>query len=182
MKTDARVRYTKKVLRESLFQCLKKKGSLKAVTVKEVCELADLNRPTFYRHYKDCFDLVEQLENEEIQEFREIFENGEDTFSRNFAVGIVDLLNKYDDLIEAYADGSIDGNLKEKMVQAAYELCIGSWKEHLPKGKEQEIEMLFSAASASFFQLVITERGKRPVEETLAFMYKFLRSGLQQFL
>ena len=182
MKTDARVRYTKKVLRESFFECLKKKGSIKDVTVKEVCELAELNRATFYRHYKDCFDLVEQLEDEEIREFRSILESIGDAFNRDFAVAIINLINKYDDLIEAYSSGNIDGNLKEKMVRVAHELCIESWKEHMPKGKEQEIEMLFSAASASFFQLVITEHGKRPIEEALAFMYKFVGAGVRLYL
>ena len=181
MRTDARVRYTRKVLRESLFRCLKNKESLKNVTVKEVCEQAELNRATFYKHYKDCFDLVEQLENDAVRELKGIFLNFGDTFTREFAEAVIGFLNRYDDLIAAYSSGSIQGGLKEKMVQASHEIRIDSWREHLPRGREDEIEMLFSAASASFFQLVITERGKRSMEETLAFMYKLVGTCIRQY-
>ena len=34
------------------------------ITVRELTEMADLNRGTFYLHYKDVFDLLEQTETE----------------------------------------------------------------------------------------------------------------------
>ena len=43
MKTDARVRYTKMRIREAFLQCLRKKPVNK-VTVKELCQLAEINR------------------------------------------------------------------------------------------------------------------------------------------
>ena len=181
MKTDIRVRYTKSIIRESFFACLNKKGALKDVTVTEVCELAEINRTTFYKYYKDCFDLVEQIESELTQEFRCVFTNTGNAFSRDFAEAIVNLLNKYDKLIESYADRSIEGGLIEKLVSISHELCIDIWKEHLPKGKEKEIEMLFSMASSTFFQLVISEHGKYSNEEVLRFMYKLLGNVTEQY-
>ena len=55
-KTDARIRYTQRVLKESFLTLLKQKPVNK-ITVKEVCEMAELNRATFYAHYSDCFAL-----------------------------------------------------------------------------------------------------------------------------
>ena len=49
-KTDARIRYTQRILKESLLALLKQKP-INKITVKEVCELAELNRATFYAHY-----------------------------------------------------------------------------------------------------------------------------------
>ena len=69
-KTDARVRYTQKVLKDSLLQLLEKKPVNK-ITVKEVCELAELNRATFYAHYTDGFALLESIENEMLDGFEE---------------------------------------------------------------------------------------------------------------
>ena len=46
------------VLKQSLLKLLKEKPVNK-ITVKEVCELAQLNRATFYAHYSDCFALLE---------------------------------------------------------------------------------------------------------------------------
>ena len=59
-KSDARVRYTQRVLKESFLSLLRKKP-INKITVKEVCELAELNRATFYSHYSDCFDLMEKI-------------------------------------------------------------------------------------------------------------------------
>ncbi|WP_246187699.1 TetR/AcrR family transcriptional regulator [Ornithinibacillus caprae] len=39
-----------------------------AITVKELCKLADINRSTFYTHYSDQFDLLEQIEDELIED------------------------------------------------------------------------------------------------------------------
>ena len=69
-KSDARVRYTKRVLEKSLLALLKEKP-INKITVKEVCELAELNRATFYTHYSDCFALLEKIEKELIGAFEE---------------------------------------------------------------------------------------------------------------
>ena len=59
-KTDARIRYTQRILKESFLILLKQKPVNK-ITVKEVCEMAELNRATFYAHYSDCFALLESI-------------------------------------------------------------------------------------------------------------------------
>ncbi len=69
MKTDIRTKYTKKVIRECFFDLLKE-NPLNRITVKAICEKADINRTTFYRYYKDPFDLMEQIENEMLDAFR----------------------------------------------------------------------------------------------------------------
>ena len=68
---DRRVMRTKTLLIHSLSTLMKQKN-IKDITVKELCELADINRGTFYLHYKDIYDLVEQIENELFQEFESI--------------------------------------------------------------------------------------------------------------
>ena len=72
-KTDARVRYTQRVLKESFLTLLHEKP-VNRITVKEVCELAELNRATFYSHYSDCFALLESIEQELIDAFRQSLE------------------------------------------------------------------------------------------------------------
>ncbi|MFA7674359.1 MAG: TetR family transcriptional regulator, partial [Clostridia bacterium] len=47
---DRRVRYTKMVLKESFINLLSKKG-ISNITIKQICEDADINRATFYTHY-----------------------------------------------------------------------------------------------------------------------------------
>lgn len=60
---DRRNKYTQTVIKEALFTLLENK-SLSQITVKELCQIADINRTTFYRNYTDIYDLYEKLEKE----------------------------------------------------------------------------------------------------------------------
>ncbi len=64
---DRRVKYTKMVIKNSLVKFLKEKPISK-ITVKEICEDADINRATFYAHYTDQYDLLQRIENEIIDD------------------------------------------------------------------------------------------------------------------
>lgn len=64
---DRRKKYTRMVLKESLLNILQEK-ELFTITVKEICELADINRSTFYDHYADQFALLSEIEDELIED------------------------------------------------------------------------------------------------------------------
>lgn len=60
-KVDRRVKYTKMVLEDSFIKLLEKKDITK-ISIKEICENADINRATFYAHYSDQNDLLRKIE------------------------------------------------------------------------------------------------------------------------
>lgn len=62
-KEDRRVRRTKKLLTQALTRLLQQK-QVSEITVKELTDLADMNRGTFYLYYKDIFDMIEKIEDE----------------------------------------------------------------------------------------------------------------------
>lgn len=62
-KIDRRVKYTRMVLKESFINLLEKKD-ISQITIKEICEDADINRATFYAHYSDQYDLLRKIEDE----------------------------------------------------------------------------------------------------------------------
>ena len=70
---DRRIRKTKAQLRQGLAKLLKEK-SIKEITVKELVEEVDINRSTFYLHYTDIYDLLEQTENDLKNEILEIIQ------------------------------------------------------------------------------------------------------------
>ena len=72
-KTDRRVRRTKRLLLESLTSLMKEKP-IKDISVKELTDLADINRGTFYLHYRDIYDMLEQLEDEWFADFNELLD------------------------------------------------------------------------------------------------------------
>ncbi len=67
---DRRVKRTKRVLRECLFELLET-NTIDEISVKELTEKADVNRSTFYFYYKDIADMVMQIQNEIFEVFYE---------------------------------------------------------------------------------------------------------------
>ena len=74
--TDNRsVRNTKRRLREGLLRLLEEKP-INEISVKELTELVDVNRGTFYFHYQDIYDLLRDMETEFFDQFdRTLSEN-----------------------------------------------------------------------------------------------------------
>ncbi|WP_337444128.1 hypothetical protein [Bacillus coahuilensis] len=60
-KMDRRKQYTRMVLKDSLMKLLQTK-TLASITIKEICELADINRSTFYAHYANQYELLTSIE------------------------------------------------------------------------------------------------------------------------
>ena len=71
--TDRRVRRTKNLLLNGLLRLMQQKH-VKDITVRELSDLVDINRGTFYLYYHDIFDMLEQVENELIESFNMIIE------------------------------------------------------------------------------------------------------------
>ncbi len=61
MAEDRRVRKTRKAIRD-VFCELTKEKKLNEITIKELCALADINKSTFYLHYKDIYDLADSIQ------------------------------------------------------------------------------------------------------------------------
>ena len=60
---DLRTERTKNSIKNAYLE-LRKQKPLEKISVKELAELAYINKATFYTHYRDIFDLADQLENE----------------------------------------------------------------------------------------------------------------------
>ncbi|MDD3224849.1 MAG: TetR-like C-terminal domain-containing protein [Clostridium sp.] len=73
-KVDRRVRKTKSALLHCLTKLMTEK-KINDITVKELTDLADVNRSTFYLYYKDIFDMVDKIETEMFDNFIEAFNN-----------------------------------------------------------------------------------------------------------
>lgn len=66
-KEDGRVRYTKMRIRSAFYELLQK-TEYEKITVTSICDLAEINRATFYKHYLDVPDLVDKLQDDAVNE------------------------------------------------------------------------------------------------------------------
>ena len=80
---DRRSARTDKLLKDALIKLMNEKGFEK-ISVKDLTEEADINRATFYLHYKDKYDLLEQFEKKILMEMNEIKENIAKNYPNNF--------------------------------------------------------------------------------------------------
>lgn len=78
--TDRRVKRTKKALRDALLILLEKKP-INEISVTELTNLADVNRATFYFYYTDLLDMLQQIQNESYQAFKDIIDESTSSIS-----------------------------------------------------------------------------------------------------
>lgn len=69
--SDKRTMRTKRMIRDALTALMEEKG-FEGITVRDLTTKADINRGTFYIHYRDKYDLLEQSEQEIFKELEEI--------------------------------------------------------------------------------------------------------------
>ena len=63
---DMRVVKTRRAIRNALIELAEEKDVDK-ITVKELCERAEISKPAFYSHYGNIYDVVDEVENEVVQ-------------------------------------------------------------------------------------------------------------------
>lgn len=66
---DARKRYTLSAIRQAFLSLLKEK-SIEKITVREICQIAGINRTTFYRNYDNQYVLLKTLQDEIFEEIK----------------------------------------------------------------------------------------------------------------
>ncbi len=91
-KEDGRVRYTKMRIRTAFAELLKEIGYEK-ITVTSICDRAEINRATFYKHYLDVPDLVDNLQEETIERLSlKLDEASSESDIQSFLVELLDYL------------------------------------------------------------------------------------------
>ena len=73
-KESRRVTMTKMLLKTALIELMQEKPFAQ-ITIKELCERADLNRTTFYLHYADQSAVLREIEDEATQKTIEYMKN-----------------------------------------------------------------------------------------------------------
>lgn len=142
---DRRVRKTKALLRHCLAELMKTK-KINEITVKELADMSDLNRGTFYLHYRDVYDLLEQTENELMADFDQAL-SGFDAadfrthpaplFSRVFS-----LIRENQDIVGILMGENGDLHFQNRLKKVVEEKCLRALIEDY-RAKNSEQFMVF---------------------------------------
>ena len=144
---DRRVRKTRRQLRECLITLLKEK-KVQDITVRQLTDMADLNRGTFYLHYKDVFDLLEKTEAELQEDFNQLVckHDAVDLKQRPSVIfnEIYSLVYDNADLIEILLGENGDLNFVNRLKQRIREKCLKDWMEVFRSGNAAAFDAFFS--------------------------------------
>lgn len=118
-KIDRRVKYTKMVLKNSLIEILDEKP-IEKVTVKEICDRADINRGTFYSHYSDQYDLYNNVIDELLAGIFERMGNfiDEDLSPEDIhesITSVYDYIKENYKLVKILLNGRIEYNIEKRI-------------------------------------------------------------------
>lgn len=102
---DLRVKKTQKNIFNAFIR-LRKKKELEQITVKELSELAEINKATFYLHFKDIYDLSDTLENELINDCMQSIPNGENLLSLNGIKRMAEVISSQGELFHIVFSGN----------------------------------------------------------------------------
>lgn len=179
-KSDARVRYTQRVLKESFLSLLREKPVNK-ITVKEVCELAELNRATFYAHYSDCFALMDRIEQELLDAFEQSLRLIEGFDVSVLISAIYTMVEQHEDACRVLIFNGASPSLLGRMIDLAKEDSIASWKLQLHHASDAELEMLYIHLSNGLMNVVLGGYDKYSREEVISFVNRIVKSSLSLF-
>ena len=160
MKIDMRTKRTKKALKNAMYELLLKQ-SYEKISVIELCELAEVNHVTFYTHYNDKSELLNEL----LEEISKSVEEENAKFMRE---------NKSDDPLKDYA---------MMASHSIYHVCVKNRHVISSLNKQQSVILL------SAFDQIMVKRGIETLEKLKGeiklnfppeFIIKFLLGGISK--
>ena len=173
---DVRVKLTKKMIFEAFLSILKNKPIAK-ITVKEICEAADINRTTFYKYYKDTYDLLEQIEDELIDNLQaNLVHIDKSSLSDIFTIILTDISEKRELYVTLFSEGQgkvFRGRLFSLCYEDNKKVMLEYFPE-LPEDKQEWLYYFIADGCNSVLRQWIHGGFKQPIEEIVDFLQKLI--------
>ena len=142
-KNDRRIRFTRGVIRQSFLDILEEKP-LGKITVKEICEMADINRTTFYAHYQDVYQLLESIEEEfyrDVEEYAADIRKGDELEIVPFKILVK--IRENAGLCKVMFGKNGDKEFMKKLMYFAREDSLKAWRRIYPDIEESNLDWLY---------------------------------------
>lgn len=119
-KNNQRTRLSKLMMKNALMDLLKEKGDIHKISVRELCERAQLNRSTFYAHYSEPQDLLFELEEEILASTDEHLKKigaENDTGAHKFILSFLKYMRENDKVFRTLLVDAADPVFKSRFMQ-----------------------------------------------------------------
>jgi len=157
---------------------------LSKISVKEICELADVNRATFYKHYNDPHDLLRQIEHELIADVNTYLYGMQygnmDTAAVNTLEKIFKYVRENAKLCTIMLSDSSNLSFRNKIVEVVQHECIRAWNEtNLVLPDNAEYAFIFAAfGSVGIIQKWMDDGMKRSDREMAELISNMTSKGI----
>ena len=152
---DNRVRYTKMVLQQALLKLLRHKH-IDKITIKELCEEAQVNRGTFYLHYTSPNELLMEIEQQFIEEnmarFTPYMENVGDT---SHMAGLFTGVLKNRELCRIIMGKNGNPRFVDRIQQMIRPYVIDGWCVEFPDYRRADLDYVYDFIFAGSMQLIL---------------------------
>jgi AcrR family transcriptional regulator len=116
IKDNRRLQITKQLLRESLLELLQTKDIHK-ISIRALCEHANVNRSTFYKHYGSQYDLLQDMEETLVLQIeKQLILNGENVTGEESLINILTFFKNNIDLCKMLINSNIDPDFPKRML------------------------------------------------------------------
>lgn len=185
MRNDRRTKYTLDVIKKAVIDALLCQP-INKITVRDICDAADINRGTFYLHYQDIYALMEALELEFADELIEILQQPHSVFTGDFSSFLLDFMkhleeNPHIELILQHPAAT--GKGIQKIVDYTYQQYVSRWPLY---GKVSESEMVCMLNYTWYGTLYALrkqqEAGTCSKEEFVTIIARIVEHGFSAFL
>lgn len=181
-KENQRVRLTKRLFRESLISLLKK-NQLYEITVSQLCEEAEMNRSTFYKHYSNVHDIYEEIESEVLQQSEKCIQGVQNIEEKYIIFQLEQLLNyirEHSDLYKLLLDNSADGDFPYKLIKPAMQFVTHKSELFPPywKGKEEYCFIYVISGSLAMIRRWLSTGTKESSQEIAKMIYQIAKDCL----
>lgn len=128
---DNRIEKTKRSIYDA-FIGLREKKPLEKLTVKELCEAADINKSTFYVYYRDVYDLSDKIEDEIVTEVLKSLDNTDMILSNSaeFSKALFRAYSRQTDLIASVFSGMRAEQLPRKIEASLKKTVFALYPEY----------------------------------------------------
>lgn len=151
------VKKTKKTFEDSLAE-LAKELPLNKITVKMLCEKSQLSRNAFYFHYRDIYDLVEEIENEFFEEVRGYLNDFREMgFPKNVLATIksmVLLFNERKDISLMLLDTSFSSTFVPRLGKLMSDFNFEYYSSFHKTNKRATYDLFYTFISSGFYGMV----------------------------
>lgn len=185
-KVDRRVVKTRRQLKKGLAALMKEK-SVNQITVKELVEEVDINRSTFYLHFKDIQDLLREIEeNMEAQIKRAIEEHPIVSGNENAFYFIEDMFRVLDEereISKALIGPNGDMGFIHRIERIIKENSRGTLEKMFP-GKKEDLKYFYAFCLSGCLGLVkvwLNEGEEKSPEEMAQMTFNMIANAKDAF-